>query len=241
MDLHSEMANTRLGDGEIALFWLGQAGFAIKDQSDTLVVIDPYLTDCGERLKPDIFIATHTHFDHFDTDAMPLIAANPETRFYGPKSCYDKWLSIGIKEDRVELLEPEFAVRHKDICMRGAYADHGTLAPDAIGLLIELQGIRLYFSGDTAYRPEKWEDVYHFKPHICVLSVNGKYGNLTPAGGALIARDTGAKLAIPCHFWTFREHGGNPQLFEEEMRLKAPECKVQFMYQGERLKYTISN
>ena len=32
---------------------------------------------------------------------------------------------------------------------------------------------------------------------------------------AMLAKQSGADLTIPCHFWTFSRHQGNPYLFEE--------------------------
>ena len=43
------------------------------------------------------------------------------------------------------------------------------------------------------------------------------------------------KLTIPSHFWTFIRHGGDPYLFDREMRLEAPGLDFYFMCQGEML------
>lgn len=106
MKLRHQLDVTRLRKNEIAIFWLGQAGFIIKDYDENIVVIDPYLTDCGERirgfkrltpkllspgeLEPDIYITTHIHFDHFDFDAVPIVSSCPWTKFFGPQTCVDK-------------------------------------------------------------------------------------------------------------------------------------------------------
>lgn len=244
---------TSVNNNEIALYWLGQAGFIIKSYNN-IIAIDPYLTDCGERikgfkrltpklispseLKADIYITTHIHFDHFDFDAVPIAAKCNKTKFYGPKTCVDKYREIGIKNKRITLLELDKEININDITIKAVYADHGTLAPDAIGILLKVNGIKLYFSGDTAYHPEKMSQVIDFKPDIAVLSVNGKFGNLTPAEGANLSSIINSKIAIPCHFWTFKEHGGDPLLFEIEMSKQAPECEVKFMSQGEMFKYS---
>lgn len=253
MNLKAKISETRLKPKEIAIFWLGQAGFLIKDCQDTVIVIDPYLSDCGERmrgfkrlspklispteLEPDIYITTHIHFDHFDFDTVPIVSACPHTKFYGPQTCIEKFLEIGIGSERVNLLEAGTKTTYKDIYIEAVYADHGALAPDAIGILLNIQGNKVYFSGDTAYHPEKMKLIADFAPDIAVLSVNGKFGNLDATEGALVARDVNASIAIPCHFWTFKEHGGNPQSFAEEMKIHAPNCQTMFMSQGEMFKY----
>lgn len=253
MNIGLKISTVRPNKGETVIFWLGQAGFAIKDSDNNLIVIDPYLSDCGERmrgfkrlspkliapheLEPDIYITTHIHFDHFDFDTIPIVASYPDVKFFGPRTCVDRLIEIGVTRERVALLEVDKEVMHKDIMIKAVFADHGQLAPDAVGIIMDVKGTKLYFSGDTAYRPDKLQTVIDFKPDIAVLSVNGKFGNLDNEKGAMVAREVGAGIAIPCHFWTFKEHGGDPQGFEVEMKRQAPDCRVKFMHQGEMFTY----
>jgi len=253
MNLKKEIISTKVENKEIAIFWLGQAGFLIKDSKNTHILIDPYLTDCGERMKgfkrlspklispdeleSDIYISTHIHFDHFDYDAIPIVAECTQTNFYGPKSSVEEFKKIGINKDRIKLLELGKKIEEKNIKIKAVYADHGSLAPDAIGLLLNIDGIKLYFTGDTAYRPEKLNEVVEFNPDIAVLSINGKFGNLTADEGAKVVEKVKPKIAIPSHFWTFKEHNGNPQLFEDKVIEYCPKTKVEFMAQGQSLKY----
>lgn len=257
MNLQSKILNTQLNSKEIAIFWLGQAGFLIKDSDGTIVVIDPYLSDCGERIKgfkrispkllsptelaelqPDVYITTHTHFDHFDFDAIPIVSSCSNTYFFGPQSCIDKFKGLQIKENNIAYLKLNKKISYKNMIFEAVYADHGKLAPDAIGMLIEINGIRLYFSGDTAYHPEMLDEIISFKPDIAILSINGKFGNLNSEEGAKLANLINPKVVIPCHFWTFTEHGGDPQLFKDKMKQHAPQCETYIMYQGERLIYS---
>ena len=54
----------------------------------------------------------------------------------------------------------------------------------------------------------------------------------------MLAKDVGAKLAIPCHFWMFAMHRGDPQAFlDEAQEHLVPDCAYTLMYQGEVLKY----
>ena len=48
----------------------------------------------------------------------------------------------------------------------------------------------------------------------------------------LLAREADAKVAIPCHFWTFAEHNGDPGRFIEACKEEAPDVKVELMGQG---------
>ena len=84
------MLNADVPSGSLALWWLGQAGFAFKSPSGRIVYLDPYLSDAVERLhgfkrlslppvaadevRADLVVLTHEHADHLDPDALPIIA-----------------------------------------------------------------------------------------------------------------------------------------------------------------------
>jgi len=254
MCLKNKIEQTEIGKGQVAIFWLGQAGFMVKDSEGKKVVIDPYLSNYGHKMKDykafkrlspilieaseldaDHYITTHLHFDHFDFESVPVAAKTQKTKFYGPISCYDEMLKMEIAKERVTLLEEGHSVDADGIKILPVYADHGELAPDAVGIYLEMGGQKLYFSGDTAYRPEKIQNVVDLKPDVAILSVNGAFGNLDAEEGAKVANLVGAKLAIPCHVWTFMEHGGDLAAFGQSMSALAPNCQPYFMYQGECL------
>ena len=107
----------------------------------------------------------------------------------------------------------ENAIRMKRSLIRAVMADHGTMAPDAIGALGGVCRSSALFSGDTAFHSELFQEIRIFEPDIAVLSVNGAFGNMNAEEGAAAAELTGARYAVPCHFWTFMEHGGLPGQF----------------------------
>lgn len=233
--------------GELAVCWLGQAGFLLRDGQGTELVIDPYLSNCGERIRgfkrlspmllrpgdmsPDYYITTHLHFDHFDYDAIPEIVKNSRhTLFLGPSSCCGKLSELGA--ERCSRLDRGDVYEDGRVSIRGVLADHGDMAPDAIGVLLEMGGCRLYFSGDTAFHEELFLEIAGFRPDVAALSVNGRFGNLNSAEGARAAALCGARYAIPCHFWTFAEHGGDPGEFCR-LLLQEEGCKPLCFRQGE--------
>jgi len=248
------MCDVSLNQGEVGIIWLGQAGFLIKDNKGTTVAVDVYLTDSGERvagfkrlspvlippekLNADILLATHNHVDHLDPDAVPAIMGNTNTILIGSEMVVKDCVAMGIEKTRLKTLEIGEKVNIKGIDITAAYADHGELTPDALGFFIELNGVRIYFTGDTAYRPERMADAIAFEPDIIIPPINGAYGNLNEEEAAKLAGDTGAKVTIPCHFWTFREHGGNPQIFFEAMGIYAPQSIAKFLTPGETYIYS---
>ena len=247
MNLAEKIHCVSVAPGSLAICWLGQAGFLLIDDNGNQLVVDPYLTNCGQRMRgfkrlspmllepeelsPDYYVVTHLHFDHFDYDAIPVVAQSNKTLFLGPSSCNAELEKVGVASERRYLIDRGDVYRDETVTVHALKADHGTMAPDAIGVVVEMGGHCVYFSGDTAFHEDLCQEVAAFKPDIAILSVNGKFGNMTAEEGAKAALLTGAKIAVPCHCWTFAEHGGNPGQFCE--LLKETSCEPLCFYQGE--------
>lgn len=248
--LMNDMNTCHIEIGELAIVWLGQAGFMIKDSREKKYVIDPYLSHYGEevknfvRLSPilvegreldvDHYITTHKHFDHFDYNAIPEVVKNFDTNFYGPVSCVEEFEKIVNADRKMKVLEEGRTLSlEEEAEITPTYADHGTLEPDAIGLKLKIDNISFYITGDTSYRPDKWKDLKSSKPDLLIASVNGEFGNLSVKEGVSLANFTEAKSIIPCHFWTFREHKGSPHMLEEEKRLQNCDSDIRLLTASE--------
>lgn len=246
MGVIENIQNCVVPQGALAIFWLGQAGFLFKDAQGTTVAIDPYLTNCGEAMRgfkrispmlidpatfaPDYYIVSHIHFDHFDFEAIPLVAAQGKTHFIGPSSCMAELEKMGIT-NRTEL-NVDQSVELGNVHIRAVDADHGKMAPDAIGVMVELGGHKIYFAGDTCFH-ETWFEAYaQMQPAVAILPINGAFGNMNAREAAAAAQILGAPVVIPCHFWTFSEHGGDVQTFRN-LVAEIPDCQAMMFHQGE--------
>src|SRR6187431_28861 len=103
MGLQKRINETTVKPGQIALFYIAQAGFCIKTSSGKNIFIDLYLSDACERMfgfkrmipapisaqdvEADLYLITHHHADHFDPDAMPVIVKHPTTFFAVAPDC----------------------------------------------------------------------------------------------------------------------------------------------------------
>ena len=97
--LASQIKELHVDSGSLAIFWLAQAGFVYKTPGGTIVYVDAYLSDCVHRLlsdvlygfkrimpaplapeevEADVVVCTHSHPDHFDYDAIPVLAAQSQ-------------------------------------------------------------------------------------------------------------------------------------------------------------------
>lgn len=236
---------------QIALFWLGQAGFVLKSPGGTVIHIDAYLSHSVERLfgpqwkrlmppplaaeevACDWFISTHEHDDHLDVDSIPVISKNSRVKFSGPGECASFYRSIGIDEGRIQELQPGRSYQMGDFTCTAVFADHGDLAPDAVGLVIQHGGLRIYHTGDTAFRPEQMQEAIALQPQVILPCINGAYGNMDADSAPELVRLCGARMVIPTHFWMFVEHGGDPWKFHKNCQSIAPQANVRWMTQGE--------
>lgn len=256
-NLANAIKTTQVDPGSLAIFYLAQAGFVYKSPGGAVVCVDAYLTDCvhrllgdvmygfkriipapfgPEKLDADLVVCTHSHADHFDYDAIPVFARNPRIRFVAAPDCAAEFEKLGVPADRVTIIREGETATWGDISITGVFADHGDLAPDALGVLIRTDEIAIWHVADTAYRPDKWGHLFG-NVDVIIPPINGAFGNLDAVEAARLAGDARAKLAIPCHFWMFAEHGGNPAQFLEACKEHAPETVAHLMAPGETLIY----
>jgi L-ascorbate 6-phosphate lactonase len=239
-------------NGEVALFWLGQAGFLVKNSKDELLTIDPYLSNaveriCGlkrlmmpvmeqEELNPDFILISHEDEDHLDMDIIPeIMQRNSKTLLFVPEIAWNNCKEKGVDENRLIHFDKGTKANAGNYRVEAVFADHGDHAPDAIGMLIETDGIMLYFTGDTSFQCERMKYVASKTIDVLVLPINGEYGNLNSTEAVDLVNLVKPALTIPSHFWTFIRHGSDPYLFDREMRLEAKDHQFHFMCQGEMI------
>jgi len=211
-----------------ALIFMGQAGFIIKDREGLLYAVDVYLSDCCERefgfrrlipkmLGPDeiafdYILTTHAHYDHFDVDAVPVMMENGATKLYTTSGGLEEARRLGIA-DRACLIEEGGKYEIGNLMLTAVYCDHGELAPDAVGFLIELDGKKILLCGDTAFRPENISYLKDENVDFLFVPINGAFGNLNEREAVEYVKTIRPKTAVPCHYGNFKEHGGDVGLF----------------------------
>ena len=256
--LAKRISETQVEQGSIAIFWLAQAGFVFKTPRGTIIYSDPYLTNYVERVLPeygfgfkrimaslidadevdaDFVTSTHLHQDHFDADAVPILMKNPRIHFVGAPDCRELYQQAGVPQDRYTIIHEGETLKFNGFSVKGVYADHGEAAPDALGLLFDFDGIKVWQVGDTAYRPDMWQDMFNEEVDILLPPINGAFGNLNGVEAAKLAHEAHVKMVIPCHFWMFALHYGSPAEFLEACKTYAADVKPYLMTQGERIIY----
>jgi L-ascorbate 6-phosphate lactonase len=191
----------------------------------------------ADAVEADFIVSTHSHQDHLDADALPILNKNPRIHFMGSPDCRPYYEEAGIGEDRYTIFHKGESFSFGDFCLTGVAADHGELAPDALGVLFDFDGIKIWQVGDTAYRPDLWQDVIAQGIDIILPPINGAFGNLNGVEAARLAQEAHAKVAIPCHFWMFAAHYGSPAEFLDACKEFAPQVSPLLMTQGELFVY----
>lgn len=239
--------------GKTHLFSVGQAGYIVKSKSGQLLGIDLYLSECVERIEGhigfkrllpqilfpgelifDAIITTHPHRDHFDIDSVPELMANGKTKLFASTDCENLIEKLEMSDRNVTY------VKSGDSCITGDFkldfinCDHGSGAPDAVGIVVTVDDKKIMETGDTSLRLDWTEEYAAMGPFdIMIAPINGAYGNLDEEECASLASELKPGITVPCHYGMFASHGGNPGKFYEIMKTKYPENKFLLMAQGE--------
>jgi len=208
--------------GAIALFWMGQASFALKGAGLT-ILIDPYLSEHPDRLVPpvdhpeafdfvDLLLITHEHLDHLDGPACRLIAQRAHgARIIVPAPIVEQVTALGVDAERVLGVQPGGPVTVGAARVWPVPAMHGLHASDAytfgreysdgqyrfLGYVVELDGVQVYHAGDTVMFDGLIEAVRALAPQVALLPINGRdyFREEQDIVGNLNAREA-ARLAV---------------------------------------------
>lgn len=248
--LSAQIADAPLG--KTHLMFLGQAGFVLKSMSGKLLAIDLYLSDCVARhdgykrlipfvLRPDeivfnYIIATHAHYDHFDPDSIPTLMANEKSKLFASAGCEKEVKRLSITSSNISYVKAGDSIDLGDIKMEFVFCDHGDSAPDAFGVVIEIDGKLVYITGDTCLRLDKVDEIKCGRDFdILIAPINGTFGNMNETDAIGLCREVKPKLMLPCHFGCFAEQWGNAQKFIEVMKANLPNQEFNLMRIGEQI------
>ncbi len=255
---------TSVPAGQVMAWWLGGTGFVFKTPAGTQIYVDPYLSNCvagifgvergfptpirSEDARPDLLIATHWHEDHLDPESVPLIAKHSAAQFLAPPSCVSRMLGWGVPRPRVSGLSRGQSHAFRDVTITAVAARHvagitGWETEDAIGLLLDFGGLRVYHSGDTEYDLRLRALAYDKAAPIdaALLVINGAGGNMNAHEAALLAWQLGANTIVPMHHILWKDFSGgeqatlDPQLLADTYRRLCGAGTVRPLAVGEGL------
>lgn len=205
--------------GSVALVWLGQAGYVLKNATGMIVMIDPYLTDWAEtqwglarsippvidpaHLQPDLLLISHWHEDHLDVPLVKQWATSGATGlFAGPITCSSRAPAWGWLETQVVNIDSGECQLFGDIEVRATFARHETPtapAPDAVGYLLEIDGLKIWDVADSEY-DARLRALVDEQIDIMIVPINGVGGNMSTHEAALLTWYIQPKIVIPMHY-----------------------------------------
>ncbi len=229
----------------VIAWWLGGAGFIFKTPSGKQLYIDPYLSDVvndifgqarafpppltAEEARPDILICTHWHEDHLDPGSIPIIARNnPSVQLLMPPSAMARAVSWSVPRHQITPLKAGQTFKLGGIGISAIAARHnagleGWEVVDGVCLILEIEGMKVFFSGDTEYDTT----LRRLKPagiHVAFLCINGVGGNMNAHEAALLGWQLGASTLVPMHHYLWKNAASSdeatldPKLLETTYR-----------------------
>lgn len=256
------LANVEAHRDGPALWWLGQSGWLVMYEGQGLL-IDPYLSDSLTKKyagtgKPHVRVtervvdparlssiaavtSSHNHTDHLDAETIwPVFAANNGVKLILPEAnrafaaerlkCAVDW-PIGLTVGQSVEVGP--------FRLTAVPAAHEHPGPEFMGLIVEFAGARLYHPGDCVLFDGLVDFVRPYAVDIALLPVNGSLperrvaGNFWGREAAWLAKEIGAKLAVPMHYDMFEFNTVTPDEFQEHCERLAQPYRI--LQNGERL------
>ena len=187
-----------------------------------VVYIDPWKLPSAGR-DGDIVFVSHSHFDHCSAEDVDKALADGGT-VVGPA---DVVRELG----RGEALTASAHLKIADVTLTGVAAynvgkDFHPKASGWLGVIVELDGVRVYYAGDTD-RIEEMSSLGRID--LALLPVGGKY-TMTAAEAAEACADIAPAAATPHHFGDIIGTATDAQAFAS-----AAACKVHVLAAGESL------
>ena len=174
----------------VTIDWLGHAGFKIT--ASMRIYIDPWKIKDSPH-DADVVLISHDHYDHYVAEDVHKVAA-PATRLIASAD-------VVAKHGSGQSLAPGQTLRIESLSLTATAAynidkDFHPKANNWLGFVIELDGKRIYYAGDTDHIPEM-NDVGNID--LALLPVGGTY-TMDPAQAADVANQLNPKAALPYHW-----------------------------------------
>jgi len=265
--LAKTIAATQVRPGSLMAWWLSGTGFVFKTHAGTQIYVDPYFSNCVtqifgvdravpppvpvEEAEPDLVVATHWHEDHLDPEGLPILARRSAAQFLCPPSARSRLLGWLVPRERVMAITVGQTHTFRDVQITAVPARHesgtaGWEVPDAIGLLIDVDGLRVYHTGDTEYDLRLRALGYNQeRPIDAMLAViNGAGGNMNAHEAALLAWHLRPKTVIPMHHILWKDFTGgeqatlDPGLFVDTYQRLGGTGQVKLLEVGEGVEIT---
>jgi L-ascorbate 6-phosphate lactonase len=243
--LMDEVRSTTVASGQVAIWWIGQAGYIIKTAKGRVLIIDAYLSGGSNRMIPppiepkeikcDLYISTHNHIDHADLKSIEKIPNDNVKTFVGPRNVIASLEKLGVKKVSVRKVDVGDYVDLDGIHLRGTFCiptDDTVL--DSEGFIITTEDeINIYHSGDTGFHDFLFY-LSKYNIDIMFVCINGGMGNMGIDEAIKLTRLMRPKVVVPNHYGMFETNTADPVLFRIRLMATGAEPICQILNVGEK-------
>ena len=201
----------------LKLHWHGHSAWTVESDG-VRILIDPFLTGnptadiSADEAEADFILLTHAHGDHLgDTVAIAKRTGAPVVSNFE----VSEWLGKHGVEN-AQGLNPGGGVQMPFGRVTFTRADHSSSFPDgtyggvACGIVLQLDGLTVYNTGDTALFSDMELFGRRYRPDLVILPI-GDYFTMGPDDAVEALRLLKPRHALPQHYNTFppiKQDGG---------------------------------
>lgn len=163
------------------LLYQGHGSFRLISNEGVVVYIDPFI-GTGYDLPADVILVTHQHEDH---NRIDLITQKPDCTIISNFEALagGKHNTFSVKGIEIEAVEAGY--------------NQGHSPEDSVGFIVVVDGLKLYFSGDTSTTPQMAQFAAR-KLDYAFLCADGHY-NMGLDEAAQCANLIAARHSVPVH------------------------------------------
>lgn len=198
----------------------GHACFTLQSDDATLL-FDPFITDnpmakvTADDLAADFILISHGHFDHLPDAAA--IAKRTGATVIGTFEVAS-WIG-GQGVEKVHGMQPGGSFKFPFGRVKLTVAHHGSMLPDgsyggvATGLIVDIGGQRVYYTGDTALTMDM--KLYGEEGiDVLILPIGDNY-TMGPEDALRCVKFVAPKVVIPIHYNTWPPIAQNAAAFAQ--------------------------
>ncbi|MBW6469842.1 MAG: MBL fold metallo-hydrolase [Methanosarcinaceae archaeon] len=207
----------------VTINWLGHSSFMIKGEGKN-IYIDPYVLPdkVDYEDQADIILITHEHYDHCSPEAIRKVRKSDSTTLI-PQNCTLEFRGDARRISEGDMLTGDLAIKGIGIEIVPAYNINKSYHPKGfgVGYIIEIDGVRIYHSGDTDLIPQ----MKGLSVDVALLPIGGTY-TMDESEAAEAAVVISPDVVIPMHYNYLDSTPADADLFKKLVQDKNPDIEV---------------